>query len=111
FKYIAVENGIFLERLRAPPNQRTGPIAVAERAIIHGRSRHTLLVFIGEERFGARDAAIGELPAPIFPRLDRQPGRPRIDFPLADIPAIFIWFASMKTGSFDSSDAIGHARS
>src|SRR5437867_12799742 len=44
FEEIAAENRVVLQRASTPPKQRTSPVSVAERAVVHDGRRHALLV-------------------------------------------------------------------
>jgi hypothetical protein len=57
-------------------------------------------------RFRAFDAGVGILPAPIFPRFDREPDGPGIDLALIDIPAEFVRLPAVEARSLDARDAL-----
>ena len=109
FKKVAVEDGIIFERSRASPQKGAGPVPVLKRAVVHDGCSHSLLILSWEKCLRALDACIGILPAPVLPRLKGQSGRPRIDAPLMDGPAILVRFAPVETGALNPHDPIGKA--
>src|SRR5882762_1605014 len=98
-----------LEGPRTPPKDRTCPIPIMEGVIVLDRGGHASLILIGEECFWALYARIRKLTAPIFPGLKRYACRPRIDFPLIDIPPVLVRFATVKARGLNPRDAIRKA--